>query len=198
MADVNVKTRLDKLKEQIQAAAELEAKRITDDAKKQAKAMLDEEKDRIRREHNSAMLSKFSRYESDERKRVSESKYAADRKVLLHRNSLVDELFGEIKEGLAEFVASDAYTSHLAKCAERADAQEKITSDVSVYCRKSDLAAAEKLMKKYGASVAADRNIRLGGLVFKYPAKGIFIDLTLDTAFENERGEFAARSEMQL
>ena len=39
---------------------------------------------------------------------------------------------------------------------------------------------------------------KVRGLIFKYPEKGIFIDLTLDTAFENEREAFAARSEMQL
>ena len=58
--------------------------------------------------------------------------------------------------------------------------------------------AAEKIAGRYGAKAAADRNIVLGGLIFKYPEKGIYIDLTLDTAFENERSAFSARSEMQL
>ncbi len=144
------------------------------------------------------MLSKLSRFENNERKRVSESRYAADRKVLLHRNALVDSLFDDIRAELAEFAVSEDYKAHLAGCAECADKEEKITEDVNVYCRKSDLAAAEAVMKKYGAKVGVDRNIRLGGLVFKYPDKGVFIDLTLDTALENERSAFASRSEMQL
>lgn len=191
-------TKLDKLKEQIRAAAELDAKRITSDAEKRAKAMIKEETERIEKEQSNAMLSKLSRYESDERKRVAESRYTADRRVLMHRNALVDGLFGEISADIAAFTASDKYPAHLEKCAETADKQQKITDDVSVYCRKSDLATAEKVMKKYGVSVQTDRNIKLGGLIFKYPEKGIFIDLTLDTAFENERSLFASRSEMQL
>ena len=191
-------TKLEKLGQQIQAAAELDAKRIAEDAEKRAKAMIDEETERIEKEQGGAMLSKLSRYESDERKRVSERKYAADRKVLLHRNALVDELFDEISSGLKEFTSSDRYKTHLTKCAECADKQEKITPDVCVYCKKSDLEAAGAAVSKYGIKAAADRNIKLGGLIFKYPEKGIFIDLTLDTAFENERGAFAARSEMQL
>lgn len=190
--------KLERLKQQIQQAAEAEAKHITEDAEKRAKAIIDEETERIEKEQSKAMLSKLSRFENDERKRVSESKYAADRRVLLHRNSLVDGLFDEIKSDLAELTASDKYKAHLAKCAECADKTEKITADVNVYCRKNDLAAAEEIMKKYGAKVDTDRNIRLGGLIFKYPDKGLFIDLTLDTAFENERGAFASRSEMQL
>ena len=196
MADSN--TKLERLKQQIQDAAQLDAKRIAEDAEKRAAAMIDEENERIEKEQGTAMLSKLSRYESDDRKRVSESKYAADRKVLLHRNSLVDSLFDDIRSELAAFAASDKYKAHLEKCAGSADKQEKITEDVSVFCKKSDLAAAEAVMKKYGVTVSPDRNIKLGGLIFKYPAKGIFIDLTLDTAFENERGAFAARSEMQL
>ena len=193
-----VMTTLEKLRQQIAEAAELDAKRIAEDAEKRAKAMIDEENARIEKEQGGAMLSRISRFESGERKRVSESRYAADRKVLLHRNALVDSLFDDIRAELADFAASDKYKAHLAKCAERADREEKITPDVSVYCRKSDLSAAEEVMKKYGVKVSPERSISLGGLVFKYPAKGIFIDLTLDTAFENERGAFASRSEMQL
>jgi V/A-type H+-transporting ATPase subunit E len=191
-------TKLDKIKQQIAEAAELDAKRIAEDAEKRAKAMIDEENARIEKEQGSAMLAKLSRMESGERKRVSESRYAADRRVLLHRNALVDGLFDDIKAELADFAASGKYKTHLAKCAERADNEEKLSADVTVYCRKSDLSAAEEVMKKYGAKVAADRGISLGGLIFKYPAKGIFIDLTLDTAFENERDAFSSRSEMQL
>ncbi|MBP3854720.1 MAG: V-type ATP synthase subunit E [Ruminiclostridium sp.] len=196
MAEVN--TKLEKLKQQIQAAAELDAGRITEDAEKRAKAMLDEESERIEKEQGAAMRSKLSRYESDERKRVSESKYAADRKVLLHRNALVNELFDDIRSELEQFAGSGSYKAHLERCAEAANKQQPLTGSVSVYCKKADIAAAEAAVRKYGVKVETDRNIKLGGLVFKYPEMGIFIDLTLDTAFENEREAFASRSEMQL
>lgn len=194
----DTKDKLEKLKEQIKQAAELDAKKMTDDAEKHAKAMLDEEKAIIEKEQSGAMLAKISKYENDERKRTAESRYAADRKVLLHRNALVDGLFDEIKEELASFTGSDKYRAHLEKCAECADKQEKLGGTAIVYCKKSDRALAEAVTKKYGLSVETDRNILIGGLMFRYPEKGIIIDLTLDTAFASQREAFAAKSEMQL
>ena len=191
-------TTLGQLEKRINAAAEADAKNILADAEKRAEAMINEENERSEKEHGSALNVRVSKYRSAERKRVSEKKYAADRKVLLHRNELVDGLFGEIRKEIGEFTASGDYAAHLEKCVKAADSREKLDASATVYCRKADLDAVGKLAGPYGVKVETDRNIVLGGLIFKYPEKGIYIDLTLDTAFESERGAFAARSEMQL
>lgn len=195
---MDVNTKLEKMREQIMAAAEAEAKKTLADAEKKAGEMLEEENERIIAEQNRSLLAKASRAESDERKRVSESKFAADRKVLLHRNALVNSFFDEIRGELEDLTDTDKYRSHLEKCAELADSREKMTADTAVYCRKKDVKTAQEVLKKYGIRVETDRNITLGGLIFKYPGKGIFIDLTLDSAFEAQREAFSARSEMQL
>ena len=140
----------------------------------------------------------MSRLESDERKRVSESRYVADRKVLLHRNAVVDGLFDDVKAELADFTASDKYKSHLEKCAEKANSEQKLGNGVLAFCRRRDAELAESVLSEYGIKPEFDRNILLGGLLFKYPDKGIFIDLTLDSVFEAEREAFSSRSEMQL
>ncbi len=197
MSETN-NAKLEKLRLQIEQAAALDAKRITENAEKQAKAIIEEECERAKKEENTVMLSKMSRLENDERKRVSESRYSADRKVLLHRNAVVNGLFDEVKSEIADFTASDKYEAHLSKCAEKADKEHKLDSSVLAYCRKKDNAAAEKVLSKYGVKIENDRNIVLGGLLFKYPNKGIFIDLTLDSVFESEREAFSSRSEMQL
>ncbi len=194
----NNSLKLEKLRQQIENAAVAEAKRITDNAEKQAKSIIDEELERAKKEENTVTLAKTSKLENDERKRVSESRYAADRKVLLHRNAVVDGLFDDIKTELAEFTASDKYKKHLEKCAEKADSEQKLGDGVLAYCRKRDMEAAESVLAKYGIKPEFDRNILLGGLLFKYPDKGIFIDLTLDSVFESEREAFSSRSEMQL
>ena len=49
--------KLEMIKQQIEAAAELDAKHITEDAEKRAKAMIDEENARIEKEQGSALLS---------------------------------------------------------------------------------------------------------------------------------------------
>lgn len=196
MADLSAK--LGKFEQHINAAATADAENILADAEKRAEAMIKEERERFENERDSVLGTKISKYRADERKRVSERRYAADRKVLMHRNSLVDGLFADIGKDLEALAASDKYEAHLNACAEAADRREKIDGTVCVYCRKADLALAERIAGRYGAKAAADRNIVLGGLIFKYPEKGIYIDLTLDTAFENERSAFSARSEMQL
>ena len=196
MADLSAKLGI--FEQHINAAAEADARNMIADAEKRAEAMIKEELERLENDRGSVLGTKLSKYRADERKRVSERRYAADRKVLMHRNSLVADLFGEIGKELEALAASDKYEAHLNGRAEAADLREKIDGTVCIYCRKADLAAAEKIAGRYGAKAAADRNIVLGGLIFKYPEKGIYIDLTLDTAFENERSAFSARSEMQL
>ena len=190
--------KLEKLRLQIKFAAENDAWNIVLDAEKRAKEMMEEENARAENSAGGELSSRLSKFESDERKRVSETRYATERKVLLHRNALVDSLFDEIKEEIEAFVSSGKYAGYLGKCAERADRTEKLTPDVKVYCRKNDLEAVEKIMSGYGIKAEADRNISLGGLVFRYPVKGIYLDLTLDTAFESEYDAFASCSEMQL
>ncbi len=197
MSDNN-SVKLEKIRQQIENAAAAEARRITEAAEKQAKAIIDEEFERAKKEENTVTLSKLSKLESDERKRVSESRYAADRKVLLHRNAVVDGLFDDVKSELADFTASDKYKSHLEKCAEKANSEQKLGNGVLAFCRRRDAELAESVLSEYGIKPEFDRNILLGGLLFKYPDKGIFIDLTLDSVFEAEREAFSSRSEMQL
>ena len=194
----NNSVKLEKIRQQIENAAAAEARRITEAAEKQAKAIIDEELERAKKEENTVTLSKLSRLESDERKRVSESRYAADRKVLLHRNAVVDGLFDDVKAELADFTASDKYKSHLEKCAQKANSKQKLGTGVLAFCRRRDAELAESVLSKFGIKPEFDKNILLGGLLFKYPDKGIFIDLTLDSVFEAEREAFSSRSEMQL
>lgn len=188
--------KLERLKQQIQAAAEADAKRLIDDAQKQAAVMIDD--DAERKAGKAEMQTKISRCRSDLSRQVAESRYIADRKVLMHRNSLVNGLFDDIKKELEDFAASDKYPEHLDKCVSIANRTRSLSDPVFVYCRKADLELAEKALGRFGIKPQADRNIKLGGLMFKYPVKGIFLDLTLDSAFDSERKAFSSRSEMQL
>ena len=190
--------KLEKLRLQIKFAAENDAWNIVLDAEKHAKEMVEAENARSENAAGGELSSRLSKFESDERKRVSETRYSTERKVLLHRNALVESLFDEIKEEIRAFVSSGEYAGYLGKCAERADRTEKLTPDVKVCCRKDDLETVGKIMSGYGIKAEADSNISLGGLVFRYPVKGIYLDLTLDTAFESEYDAFASCSEMQL
>jgi vacuolar-type H+-ATPase subunit E/Vma4 len=189
-------TKLERFIQQTETAARGEGDKLIEAAQAQARDMINDDREII--EAKAAMLAKISRAENDEHKRVAESRYAADRKVLTHRNALVNELFDDIRRELTEFTESEKYEKHLENCVAAANRERSLSDPVFVYCRKADLELAEKVLRKYGITPKADRNILLGGLMFKYPVRGIFIDFTLDSAFDAEREAFSSRSEMQL
>jgi len=189
-------TKLERLRQQIEAAAEAEAKRAVESAQKQAAVMINDDKER--RESEAAVESKVTRFAGDERRRVAEARYIADRKVLMHRNSLVNGLFEDIRQELADFAASDEYFAHLERCVACANRTRSLSDPVFVYCRKADVELVKKALSRFDITPKVDRNIMIGGLLFKYHVKGIVLDLTLDSAFDSEREAFSSRSEMQL
>lgn len=190
--------KLEKIRSIIDEKSDKDAEKIISDAEKRAEEMLSEEKKLIERERNSVFTEAVSRFESEERKRVSERRFAADRRVLLYRNGLVEKLFGEIEGELRTFAASDGYRSYILRAAEEADGVEKLTDGIIVYCGEKDKELVSELMKPYPVKIEADRKISIGGIILKYPHKGTYIDLTFDTRLSEEREKFSATAEMQL
>lgn len=191
------KDKLEILKEQVQTAAELDASRLIAEAEKQAKQILEQENAKLEKQSGAAALSEEAKFEADIRKRVSESRYNAERKVLTHRNKLVDEFFSEIESELKSFCESQKYDLYLSKSAEKADKAHKL-EEAQAFCRRADIPRAGKALQKYGITPKPDRNILIGGIIFKYPKKGIFIDMTLDSSFGAQREAFSEKAEMQL
>lgn len=189
--------RLKRLRAEIEARSKKDADDILEAAKFHRYKILSEELDRVSKENNAIALEKVSEFENSERKRVSSARYAAERKVLLHRNRLVNELFSEITEELKKFAASDKYADFLLDSLEKADKAERITEGTVVFYRPEDKETAKALSTKFPVKLEEDKNISLGGISVRYP-RGIIIDLTLDSAIEAEREAFSARSEMQL
>lgn len=188
---------LERLRKEVEEQAAKEADSIISEAKKKAEEMLSEERSQLEKERGLAALSMTGKFEAYERKRLSEVRSGADRKVLLHRNGLVEDLFSEIREELEAFVKSENYADYLKKAVEKANGAEKICEGTVILCRDCDRAAAEKAAEGYPVTAETDRSIEIGGITVQYP-KGIAIDLTLDTALENEREAFSADSAMQL
>lgn len=189
--------RLKRLRTEIEARSKKDAEDILEAAKFHRYKILSEELDRVSKENNSIALEKVSEFENSERKRVSTARYAAERKVLLHRNSLVDGIFSEITEELSKFTASDKYADFLMDSLEKADKAERISEGTIVFFRPEDKETAKILSTKFPVKLEEDKNIILGGIAVKYP-RSVIIDLTLDSALEAEREAFSARAEMQL
>lgn len=190
--------RLEQIRQKIDKISEKDAEAIISEAKKKAEEIISEEKRLIEQEEKGLVLKEISRFESTERKRVSEKRFAAERKVLLRRNELVNGLFEEIEEELRSFCRKSEYRGYILRSAEEADEKEKITEGVVVYCREVDLDLVKELMKAYPVKVETDGSIKIGGIMLKYPEKRTYIDLTFDTKLSEEREKFSATAEMQL
>lgn len=189
---------LEKIRQKIDKISEKDAEAIISDAKKRAEEIVSEEEKLIEQEEKGLVLKEISRFETSERKRVSEKRFAAERKALLRRNELVNGLFAEIEEELSAYCKKSEYRSYILRSAEEAEEREKITEGVTVYCKSSDLDLVKELMKAYPVKVETDKSIKIGGIMLKYPEKRTYIDLTFDTKLSEEREKFAATAEMQL
>lgn len=190
--------RLEQIRQKIDKISEKDAEAIISEANKKAEEIISEEKKLIEQEEKGLVLKEISRFESAERKRVSEKRFVAERKVLLRRNELVNSLFDDIEEELLCFCRKSEYRGYILRSAEEADEKEKITEGVIVYCRAADLDLVKELMKAYPVKVQTDESIKIGGIMLKYPEKRTYIDLTFDTKLSEEREKFSATAEMQL
>ena len=190
--------KLEKIRSIIDEKSDKDVEKIIADAEERAEEIISEEKKLIERERNNVFTEAVSRFESEERKRVSERRFAADRKVLLHRNGLVEKLFAEIEQELRDFSTSGGYRGYILRAVEEADETEKITENVIVYCGEKDKELVTELMKPYPVKIETDGKISIGGIILKYPHKGTYIDLSFDMKLSEEREKFSATAEMQL
>lgn len=189
---------LEKIRQKIDKISEKDAEAIISEAKKKAEEIVSEERKLIEQEKKGAVLKEISRFDTAERKRVSERRFASERRVLLRRNELVNELFSEIEEELSLYCKKSEYRGYILRSAEEADEKEKLTEGVTVYCKAEDLELVKELMKAYPVKVQEDKSIKIGGIMLKYPETRTYIDLTFDTKLSEEREKFAATAEMQL
>lgn len=127
---------------------------------------------------------------------VSQKSFEASRQVIAHRSGRVDEFFAQLEQKIKAYANTDEYTDKLKETLKSVDAQRPFTSGAIIYSRRDDV---EKIKKLYpDASVEADKKIKLGGITVFYPADGIYIDKTMDNAFELQKADFVNNAFMRL
>lgn len=118
---------------------------------------------------------------------LKEQKLRTD--VLKHRDELSHKIFETVEEKIIKFTNSDRYQSYLKKQLENEDLKDAV------------IKLSEKDIKKYGkvienitkSSLEADSDIQLGGLLIVYNNKGIIIDKTIDSYFEECKNSFSSK-----
>lgn len=117
---------------------------------------------------------------------LKEQKLRTD--VLKHREELSQKIFKSVEEKIINFTNSDKYPVFLKNQLENEDLKEAVVK------------LSEKDMKKYSNVIAdisktppeIDKDIQLGGLLIVYNDRGIIIDKTLDSLFEERKNSFSS------
>ncbi len=139
----------------------------------------------IRTERNAA--------ETQMKKELSRCDFDIEKAVLSHRKELIDGFFDELKDELCRFVASDKYEEHLKKLLAQAEAE--LGKDFIVLAREEDI---EKLKRLTHNEIRVDYEIIIGGICAEDEERGLFEDLSLDTALDEEREAFVNKKELTL
>lgn len=190
--------KLNMLRKEIETCSDNEADAIIKNAEAEAAEVLEELEKKLEAEQGGNIRRITDAFRNDEKKRVSEARFSEGRRVLMHRGKLVDEFFGEVEEKLKLKTAAPEYKAYLLGCIKKAEGMLTLDEGVRVLCREADIADVNVAIKGYSCTLEADNSIKFGGIRVSCPEKGIVIDLTLDSALENERENFSSLKEMQI
>lgn len=127
------------------------------------------------------------------KKEMSRCDFETARAVRVHRKELIDGFFEEIRTELTEFAKSDKYDGYLWNSLKKAE--EAFGKDCVILAAVKDIPRVEALTKN---EVRADNSIKLGGICAMDEKKGLFVDLSMDNALEDEMEQFSKKAELRL
>lgn len=191
-------SKLEALRKEIEDCSEREAEAIVKTAEQAAAEKIAELEKKIYAEHEGNLRNITEKFKSDEKNRISEVRFSEGRRVLLHRNKLVDEFFATVEKKLIDALSEPKYKDYINNSIRLVNEKYPIDEATVVLCKESDLKLADEALSAYKAKTMVSSEIKLGGIILKYPEKNIIIDMSLDAALEKEREEFVSLKEMQL
>lgn len=127
---------------------------------------------------------------------VSQRSFEASKELLSHRNKCVEEFFDALEKEIAEFTRTPEYEQRLKAIIAEINGERSITDTSVVYVKTADTETAKRLYPNF--SVKSDKNIKLGGAAVFYPESSIYIDMTIDNAFAQQKKDFVNNEIMQF
>lgn len=127
------------------------------------------------------------------KKEMSRCDFETARAVRVHRKELIEGFFEEIRADLMEFTKSAKYDGYLWNSLKKAE--EAFGRDCVILAAVKDVSRVEGLTK---LEVRADNSISIGGICAMNEKKGLFADLSIDKALEDEIEAFSKRAELRL
>lgn len=191
-------SKLEALRKEIEDYSEREAETIVKTAEIAAAEKIAELEKKIYAEHEGNLRKITEKFKSDEKKRISEVRFAEGRRVLLHRNKLVDEFFETVEKKLVDALSEPRYKDYICNSIKLVNEKYPINETTTVLCKGNDLKLVNEALSGFKAKLTVSSEIKIGGIILNYPEKNIIINMSLDAALEKEREEFISLKEMQL
>lgn len=173
-----------------------EAEKLLSAAQKQADSGLSDLKAELDEKRGNKVKNAEETAHTNEKKRVSEVRFAETRRVLIHRAEIVDEFFAGLEKKLVEKLGTKDYSRYLEKSLSEAEEYCHIDGGVTIFCRKEDANEIKKLAPEVAVEISD--KIKLGGFLLKSGTQSAFADFTLDTVLAQERERFSTCAELQL
>lgn len=186
--------RLELFRQAINNQADAEAAEIIRQSEEKFAAIAKEKSERSANEALSAIRAERGRIAAKFKKEISRCDFDMKKAVLAHRNELIEQLFSEIREKLAEYTKTSAYSDYLKNAISKAESAVGSSGTV-IYARAADLDAVKKLT---ALPVEPDNSIAIGGICAGNAAGGLFADFTLDSRLADEKTQFSGKSELRL
>ncbi len=192
---LNGHERIEELGRNMLEEAQQQAEKIISDAEKASERLIAEAKEKYRQDEETQVAQDKHETDVTYSKEISKKDYTVHKTVLSYRNEKVNEIFDKVYKKIDEFTTANEYVIYLKKLIEKANNEKNFYDDCIVYYSKKDEELINSIVQ---IKTMCDKNIRLGGISVFYPKENMFIDYSLDTAFENQRKEFVNHSELSL
>lgn len=151
--------------------------------------LLEKTEDRVLEEAFLKIQKAVRDTEGKYRKKIALKEQELRYKILKHREELSRRIFEAVENKIVGFTNSDQYALFLKKQLEN----ENFDNAVIKMSERDFQKYGETIKKITGCILETDENIRLGGLTIYYKLKGIIVDMTLDSFFEEQKDGFSAK-----
>lgn len=187
----NVEIKLEHFISAIMSDAQREADALYQEIKGESDAVMTAAEDEALAAAYRHIKTELSRIETDCGRRLSHSVMENKRELFRRREAMADEVTASVREKLAAYVKTDAYTEQLKNILQSVLAV--FESDATVYLRPEDMALAPALAPAAGGYHVSftEGDFELGGLEAVCASKKIHVDETFDTSMYELRKRFS-------
>lgn len=131
---------------------------------------------------------------------VSKAELDTKREILLYREKIANQIIDNVKNKLVEFTSSKEYGDYLIKLVKEEITNETKAEDIIVYVSDKDIIYKNEIQKAVASDLRIENksSIKIGGVCVYFEKDSVIKDKTLDTALEEQKGQFNNSSCLRL